>query len=760
GQELAPAFGLDPDRSLVDGITPPSGMSWDMFIPGGQMRTDSEVVLTAGMPTLAFLTINDARFRVDTPFDTLDKVNIRNLTKQIQLLTAALSRALDDPNLLPDYKIDIKDRMRALKGRILTFPRRSITPDRPRKDAVAVLRMTRHKTVKGVRTIFYDLADENGEFFVPGLAVRWVGLSAYYLDPESGQITYAPDRGQAARIYKPEFGMDWWITRATRILFPCISTDFYETVDPRYLTKLPQLSLYGEGNVAPQEYGYTLGYGPNEPVGVAFTRPGETIKLTMRSGPTGVRYLLINSTDPTSVEAARGEGFPTPTHGAITHTAFQAAKDMWTLNEARMRELGSYGIENYRLNSLHTQAEKHLEWAREARADLRWDGFVKHSRAALGLESRAYPDVKSTQNDVIRGIIFFMVLVIPCAYFAERLIFTASDIRWMLSGFAGIFVVIWMFLSVVHPAFDLSNPFVILLAFIMLALAGFVISIVFSRFNSSMRNLRTEAAVIHDVDVGRVSASLAAFHLGIANMKRRKLRTVLTFSTLVLLTFTVLSFTSLKSLLRFHQIARENEGAYPGLLIRSKYWAALEESVLDYAQASFEGEATIAPRSWYASKAKKAIQVRYGEKAANALGIVGLSAEESQVTGIQTCLSTGRWFLPDEPKAAVVPEEMAKLLGIVEEDVGRSQIRLFGDLFTVVGILVSDRMEDLKDLDSEALTPADFVETDQSVFLQMAQQERREKAGLEDPDVDIMEFEHLDPANVLIIPYQTLREVS
>ncbi|MDA0748324.1 MAG: M28 family peptidase, partial [bacterium] len=760
GEDLAPSFGLKQTGSLVDAITPPSGMSWNMFIPGGNLKTDSEVVLNAGMPTLAFVTINDARFNVDTPHDTLENVNLKNLTRQVQFLTGVLSKALADPNLLPDYRIEMKDQMRALKGRILTFPRRSITPDRPRAGAVAALIMSRNKTVKGVRTIFYDIADEKGEFYIPGLAVRWVSLDAYYLDPESGEIIYAPDRGPASRIYKPEFGMDFWITRATRILFPCISTDFYETVDPRYLTKLPSLTVYGEGNVSPQEYGYTLGFGAEEPVGVVFTRPGEKLKLTMRSGAIGVRYLLINAGNPGSEAAAHGTGFLTLTHGAIAHTVYRAAKDMWTLDETRMQELKKYGIENFRLTNLHAQAKFNLDAAKEAQENLEWDAFIKYSRAALGLESRAYPDVKSTQNDVIRGIIFFMALVIPCAYFAERLIFTAGEIRNMLLGFSGIFVLIWIFLSLVHPAFDLSNPFVILLAFILMSLAIFVIGLIFSRFNQQIRRLRTEAAIIHDVDVGRVSASVAAFQLGIANMKRRKLRTVLTFTTLVLLTFTVLSFTSIKSLLRFHQLTRDNEGRYPGMLIRSKYWAPLEESVLDYAQASFGHEALIAPRSWYAAKDKKAIHVVHQDSAANALGVLGLTAQESDVINIETTLTTGRWFNPGERNEVVVPEEMAKLLGIQTDMVERTQIRLFGELFTVVGIFNSKRFSELKDLDTEALTPADFVLTDQNVFLQMAQQEKREKSGLEESDVEIMDFVHLDPANVLIVPYQTLREVN
>ena len=67
-------------------------------------------------------------------------------------------------------------------------------------------------------------------------------------------------------------------------------------------------------------------------------------------------------------------------------------------------------------------------------------------------------------------------------------------------------------------------------------------------------------------------------------MKKRKMRTWLTFATLVLLTFTVLSFTSIKSALEFHQLHRDVEGPYPGILIRSKFWGPLEDTAYDYAR--------------------------------------------------------------------------------------------------------------------------------------------------------------------------------
>ncbi len=764
-EAIAERFDLDPADALIDGINPKGGMNWDMYIPGKILKTDGEVVLEAGTPALSLITVNDARFRVDTPLDKSEHVNFKNLTGQIRLLAGVLDLGLNSEDFLPDYKLDPDDRMRGLKGFVRTFPRLSITPDRPRPGAVASLRMGVDKSIKGVRRVYYDIADENGEFYMPGIAERRVDVKAFYMDPESGEITYAPNHGRQARIYRGEFNMDWWISKRTRILFPCIATDFYETVDPRYLSKLSSISVLGPGNTAPQEYGYAVGFGPEEPVGTIFTTPGERIKIVMRLGgrslDIGVRYMLLNSKSAESVEVARGDGFQTLQHGgAFIHSSFQAAKDMWTLNEARMRELAKYSIENQRMTSLHAQAKEHLDLAEEAMQDKKWDLFVKHTRAGMGLESRAYPDVKATQNDVIRGVIFFMILVIPCAFFVERLIFTFSDIRLQIGGFGAAFVVIWIVLSQVHPAFDLSNPFVILLAFVIFALAIFVIAIVSGRFHENIRRLRTEEVLLHDTDVGRISASVAAFQLGIANMKKRKMRTSLTFATLVLLTFTVLSFTSIKTTLDFYQIPLDDiEGKYPGLLIRSQFWGPLEDTSYDYARINFFDQGEIAPRSWYVTQDLKKTPIETPEKTTKVLGILGLSVNEPAVTGIDTLLSQGRWFEEGEI-ACILPGKIAGLLEVEPEDVGKKSVRLFGKQLKVVGLIDAEKMRDYEDLDGEIMSPADFKLTDDEIVSRMTQQESREKQGLEQPQLENMPFEHIDPDDIAIIPYNILREVG
>ncbi len=764
-RRLSRALGYDYRDVLVNGISPEGGMSWETFVPG-QISVNSEVVLDTGTPALAFVTVNDARFLVDTPLDRVAHTNSANLTRQVRALAGMLHQAFDDPELFPDFKMRLRDTLRSLQARTMVFPRRSIIPDLPRAGAIGVVRNGRAKSYKGVRGEYFELTDDRGTFYLNSIRVNQVQVEGYYLDPLNGSIAYAPDRGvQGDKVYPMRIAMDWRDKQWMVVLFPCVAYNFFDIVDPRYLTKLSQITVFDETNSTPVEFGYTIGEGPSardEPVGVLFARPEARVKVGLGAGLLGFRYLLLNARDASSKEAALGSGFEIGSGTSFLRTTYLAAHDMWTLDESRMRELQGFGIENQRLSDLHGRAKAQLDAAAEALTARHWSEFVRRTRSAIGLESRAYPDVKATQNDVIQGIIFFMALVIPCAFFAERLLITAATIKNQIFGFAGIFLVIWIILWLVHPAFQLSNPFVILLAFVILVLAVLVMSIISGRFNEQMRKLRTEVAVIHDVDVSRAGASMAAFQLGISNMKRRKMRTGLTFATLLLLTFTVLSFTSVQTTLRYNQIQRDNEGLYEGMMIRSKAWNPLEESVLDYARSTFRDIAVVAPRSWYDNRAKAHIKMKHGDKTHNALGVLGLSPEESGVTGLDRALLAGRWFAPGDEKVCILPSDMitSDKLAIDLAEVGTAQVRVFGQLFTVIGVLDSRRMKDLKDLDDEIMTPADFAVTGGQAVQEMAEEESREKQGLEDTKVVIKPFVHLEPANVLLVPYATLRNVG
>ena len=42
-------------------------------------------------------------------------------------------------------------------------------------------------------------------------------------------------------------------------------------------------------------------------------------------------------------------------------------------------------------------------------------------------------------NDVIKGVLFYLAMLMPFAFFAERLLIASSDIKWQIVGFFGIF---------------------------------------------------------------------------------------------------------------------------------------------------------------------------------------------------------------------------------------------------------------------------------------------------------------------------------
>ena len=129
------------------------------------------------------------------------------------------------------------------------------------------------------------------------------------------------------------------------------------------------------------------------------------------------------------------------------------------------------------------------------------------------------------------------------------------------------------------------------------------------------------------------------------------------------------------------------------------------------------------------------------------------------MTGVHKTLKVGRWFRPGE-SACILPEKIAELLGVDPSRLEASRVRVFGESLPVIGLIDAGAFNELKDLDEEPLSPADFKLTDEEAIEQMTTQETREKQGLEQPEVEIMPFEHINPDDVLIVPYAFLRQVG
>ncbi len=664
--------GLGGQSNFVNAISASGGKTWKTYIPG-KIAFDSEVATLVGKTGIAFATIEDARVLTDTPLDTIDRVDLHeggNLHQQAQTLASILIQALRDEEMPTAARVG--NFYCNLFGDVVEFDaRESALPNKPVPYPILTLRR-KHKTMMGVRGDLFVMGDNKGNFEVPGLAMegratRRLGgaqeVEAYILDKDSGDIVYAPDLGNyGAKLLPNKVPINTRRRGCRVVTFPCVSTTIYDLVDQRYLRTLRELEVYDAlTDSAPEKFGMSKpwqqeGVSAAEPIALVYSEPNTRIKVGMAYGQIGKRLLLIKATksgmkNPTLYT---GEGFVVRENGRIRMTPYVVVRDMWWLDENRSRLYKRFGISSDRLDQLHQYASEYLARAETELLQNDYQQALKLARAAWGYESRAYPDVKQTGNDVVNGVMFYLALLMPFAYFMERLIFGFPNIHKQIIGSFGIFLLVFFFLSQVHPAFQITTtPVIILIAFVVLALTVIVISIIIRKFEEQLEKIRQEGNKVYKADVGRLSASAAAFSLGISNMRKRKGRTILTCCTLVILTFTVISFTSVRTFMHPNRTSLPQvTPRYTGLLIRDQYWRPLEEPVLTSVRNDMQKTQITVPALERLLQRKSEILIKDGQQpidipetitALGQGGFIELVDEESVVT-VRNTVAPRAWY--------------------------------------------------------------------------------------------------------------------
>ena len=761
----APELGREPS-ALVNLISPIKGLSWDSYLDRDVFREDGAIAAGLGVMALNLVTTIDTRLGLDSPLDTPDKVNFTNIARQSEFINAVLDRAFADPDLFgPDavemrikHDKNIKDTGVAIDGKLRLLPRRSASPDEYVPNGIVVVINSRD--YKGMWRPTIHLTDDEGNYEAAGLRKWKTRVRGYVVDRESGDIKFATDMGARAQAINAfEVTLAKPLTAWTTILFPCHSMEIHERIHAHFHIAMGNfnagMKVHDKRSAPPRQFGWVMG-DYDEQMMMLYSMPGDSLRLVDDS------LMLLNNEGATDEISGQGVGFDLGAQKLLRLTSLQSARDMWRLDDLRLERMREFAIENPRLDALHQKALWSIERAERAADELDWGGYAKYVREALGLEYNAYPDVKGTQNDVIVGLVFFVALLVPAAFFAERLLFAASDIRRQLAYLALITLVIWTILSQVHPAFNLAHPVIVLLALMVMIMAFFVISLVVSRFNGFMTQLRQRQSGTDTGDLSRSGTAYVAFMLGISNMRRRVLRTNLTLATITILTFTVLSFTSFKPMIQFIGFEKEWKPPYRGILMHDVHWWSWAPTNLEYLFSHFGAAGTVAPRTWVTQgfEGEGYIPIRRGGLEVDALGVLGFTVDEPKVTGIDQTLKVGTWFSDEEEKSVILADHMASGLGVSEAEVaagGGPEIGIFGQQWRVIGIFDSREFEARYDLNGEPMTPAkmkfeqfNLPGMDQLLFMR--------DLGF-DNDIDLG-YEHLPAGRLAILPYQKLESMG
>ena len=757
--------------SLVQLISPVKGLSDDSYLDNDVYRESGEVARDVGLMALNLITTTDKRMVLDTPLDTPDKVNVRNLARQSEFINVALTQALGDPGLFGEepamtrklHDKNIKDIFVAINGRLRLLPRRSAEPKDPIANGMVVIVNSFYRDMW--RPTIY-LTDKRGEYNARGLGKWRTQIRGFKVDPATGDVIYATDQGaRAQKIGAWEQTLSKVETVWTTIMFPAENLEVHDRVHAHFHFTMgnnyKRMKVLDRRGAAPQQYGFVMG-DFDEQMMVLYADEDDSLRFVDES------MILLNNEGTTDELSGQGRGFDFTEHRMIPHAMLQSTQDMWRLDEARIERMRKFAIENPRIDALHQRAARSLELAEAAMADLNWGDYIKYAREAIGLEFNAYPDVRGTQNDVINGLVFFVALLVPAAFFAERLLFASTDINRQLSWFAGIMLFIWVILSQVHPAFELAEPIIVLLALLVMVMAFFVITLVVSRFNNFMTELRQARSGTATGDISRTGTAYVAFMLGISNMRRRALRTSLTLATITLLTFTVLSFTSFKPQIQFVGFFKDWTPAYHGVLMHDIHWWSWEPTHFDYLDSHFGNHGTVVQRTWDVMGFEEDgfIPIRREGREADALGVMGFEPDESKVTGIDRALIAGSWFEDQNELSVILSDQIAASLEVSVEQiraaeagqVSRPQVFIYGRYWDVRGIYDSEEYESLHDLNDEPLTPAkerfeQFNMPGMDVMFMM------NEMMFFDSDVDIG-FEHQPAERLVIVPFHQLESMG
>jgi hypothetical protein len=262
-----------------------------------------------------------------------------------------------------------------------------------------------------------------------------------------------------------------------------------------------------------------------------------------------------------------------------------------------------------------------------------------------------------------------------------------------------------------------------------------------------------------------------AVSLGISQMRRRRVRTALTCVTVVLLTFIALSFTStVQTISQAHvdlSPGDEKDSPYSGILLRQLNFDALRPEAYEQVLRETAGEnVSCAPRYWLVAKKDQQLyvdvlgdsagQVQQNDRRASPSSLLGLSTDETKIFPKieKSILPGGRWLKPGDRDVCLLSERLVKdVLKLDPQSAIGTQLRIGSYTVSLVGVFSSEILGEVKDLDGETLSPADFSASaaafgsDQQAQGQTATVENLESAAT-------AKYIHVDCADTVIVPWR------
>jgi len=773
--EALPLVKGDKDRNLlVDTLTRVGGLKEDYYFP---VKGDGIQVFHSAnaTPAFSFRNVYSAFGRVFTPCDTfarLDPVAVGKVTEFVPQLFRSFLDAPDvtNPDEMPRFqrKKTRQNTMWAIRMKTFKFDEfaASVLPSLPVPGCMFMMVSGGSKVAPdGVVWGYTALTDDRAATMIYGISDEASSTplltTAYHYDPDFVNVDFTLDAGEVHQR------VPTGITRTTArvmALFACRELPIYSRDDSSALgasgITIPTYQiLNARRHVSPRRYGF---WGASDVISVRQVPASQT-------GPAcyyveeNEYFKLLTASKLTALNATEKEPLGT---GYSAATGIGADFFRTIVND--MSVLNSFRVDNLRGVS-DELTKDFLKRGDEARAVMEsaWAShdylvYLRKLYSALGSHVKAYAQTAAITNDMLKAVVFYMAVMLPFCFFVQKLVFKFVRIEAQMGMFVLIFVATFIVFRMIHPAFRIAQaPEAMFVAFVMGGLGFFVISVLHSRFEGEMQLLFQTYTGMDTADVGYSTVTQQAMLIGVNNMKRRRIRTTLTTATIVLVTFTMLAFSSISKKMSPTIVPKGKKAPYTGLMY---HWPGqmMDRATAQVMERLYHGRADVnlrywlmSPRilgSWQPEIIPFHVASLPDKRTAQIFAVLGLSMLENGFIEPIPMVPGSRYFSSEDADEVILPSAIADTMGVTPGNMTGCRIVFKSREYKVVGILDDDRFRSIRDIDDRPLLPVQVKKqgSDKAAEELTGAVEEEGGAGVE----------YVDTSSMVVMPSRTLARIG
>ncbi len=589
----------------------------------------------------------------------------------------------------------------------------------------------------------YELVNTPSDFWVNNFIWAFGFSPVAALHGPDGMIAWMKDEGETGqRLYK-SVNLAWFEPRiedVTLVLFRASPLAYLDVTNPQRMTDFSGIRLFESRGLSALERFCHFRIQPDLGIGVSYVEPDESVYVGFEAGSSEndlaklLRAFMLNVPRDwkemlRQAEPGReivGPGYTGDDAGILRDTPLHMARSLASVNHRRLTLQQQHHMADEQTEDYHEKALGFLERAENPLIPK--TESIRAARDSATYSMLNHPVLRSSLTEAVIGILYYLALLVPFVFFFEKLVFCHTDIRRQLASQVIIFLVVFVALNQLHPAFAIiRSSLMILLGFAVILIAGSMTLLFSEKFKENLEELSKHRGRVAAAEVNRVGVIGSAFMLGLNNMHRRKMRTWLTCGTLSLMTFAMISFTSVRTDIVNEEIAI-GRAPYQGVLLKKDLFQRFTDAEVFAIRSKYEHIFDVSPRkmslgtqNWIDKRGNnpelEIIHDRDGHLRSQRFhSLIQMTHTDPLQTQLRV-IAGHKWFTAEQvkgvagvPPPIMIPDRMAENIGLRIEDVASAPVpvQVNGRTFEVIAVFEAESLAAIRDMDNRDILPYDI----------------------------------------------------